>query len=310
MGTSDLNHAPSLSIDTEVSDAVNHGSRLIRLGLAGIIAAVLVIAIYVLRFLGAPISADTESWGQFGDYIGGLLNPTFSFLALLALLATFRLQVRELSISARELKNSSDALQQQNETLKRQAFEATFFQLLQLFNSIAESMRYDGRIEGRTLFRRKHIELLEYLIPRYHLFGTNDTDKDRQNEYSRITENVTTACEGCSQFFNRNMAELGHYYRTLEHILQFIDQTATTPSHPLYADLVGAQLSEAEARMLFYYCLTEACPPSLKQLVEKYGLLKAAARGLVPSEALYRLVSANAFGGAYPAGWVELGRER
>lgn len=307
MSEANNNLTPTTTIDHDVEAAVKHGDRLVRLGQAGMIAAVAVITFFAYHFARTPISSTTAEWGQFGDYVGGLLNPAFSFLALLALLATFRLQVRELSISARELKNSSDALQQQNETLKRQAFEATFFQLLQLLNSIADSLQVRPEIKGRTSFAYLAKQLEEKTLT--SLLSLDDGFL-MQQEFLKATRQRSAFCKLSEGTFARWLPVLGHYYRTLEHILQFIDQTATTPSHPLYADLVGAQLSEAEARMLFYYCLTEACPPSLKQLVEKYGLLKAAARGLVPSEALYRLVSANAFGGAYPAGWVELGSER
>ena len=39
-----------------------------------------VIATYVWKF-GWVASPKQEHWGQFGDYVGGLLNALFSFLA-------------------------------------------------------------------------------------------------------------------------------------------------------------------------------------------------------------------------------------
>jgi len=49
-----------------------------------------VIGAYVVRFHNHALSATPVEWGPFGDYIGGLLNPIFSFFAFIALLMTLR----------------------------------------------------------------------------------------------------------------------------------------------------------------------------------------------------------------------------
>ena len=84
----------------EIAAATLHVKRLTTLASVGFAAPVLVIAFFTFKFL-CLLSDYPGRWGQFGDYVGGVLNPTFSFLALLALLATLGLQIRELRISAR-----------------------------------------------------------------------------------------------------------------------------------------------------------------------------------------------------------------
>lgn len=79
---------------------------------------------------GADIAERRETWGQFGDYFGGLLNPILSFLALIALLFTIILQSKELKLATREMHDSSTALKEQSDSLKLQNFENTFFNLL------------------------------------------------------------------------------------------------------------------------------------------------------------------------------------
>ena len=49
---------------------------------------------------------DLTKIGSWGDTVGGLLNPIFSFLALLGLLWTIRLQSNELTLSRKELEFS------------------------------------------------------------------------------------------------------------------------------------------------------------------------------------------------------------
>ncbi len=39
------------------------------------------------------------AWGQFGDFLGGVLNPLLSFLALLAVVKNLRLQAEQLAQS-------------------------------------------------------------------------------------------------------------------------------------------------------------------------------------------------------------------
>jgi hypothetical protein len=81
--------------------------------------AVIVVSAYVLKF-GGNFSDDPERWGAFGDYVGGILNPIFAFLAFVALLLTIILQSRELELTRVELGNSAKALQDSRDIAARQ----------------------------------------------------------------------------------------------------------------------------------------------------------------------------------------------
>ena len=64
------------------------------------VVAVVAIGFYVLWFgwhLDRDIAIQPESFGQFGDYIGGLLNPLVAAYALYWLTASVRLQKAELA---------------------------------------------------------------------------------------------------------------------------------------------------------------------------------------------------------------------
>nr|WP_299214175.1 hypothetical protein [uncultured Allomuricauda sp.] len=47
-----------------------------------LLALILIVGSYSLNFGKYGISESTENWGQFGDYIGGLLNPIISIINL------------------------------------------------------------------------------------------------------------------------------------------------------------------------------------------------------------------------------------
>ena len=59
--------------------------------------------------------------GAIGDFFGGLLNPTFSLLALFALLATIKIQSKALKVSSDELVNSRKELEYTRKELSRSA---------------------------------------------------------------------------------------------------------------------------------------------------------------------------------------------
>jgi hypothetical protein len=70
----------------------------------GAIGAIGVQGVYLYKFgPGAwfTLSSDPAVWGQYGDYIGGLLNPIFSSLAFGGLIVTIVLQARQIDEAKR-----------------------------------------------------------------------------------------------------------------------------------------------------------------------------------------------------------------
>jgi uncharacterized membrane protein len=98
----------------------NLGRLMLVVVLGAMVALILVVSAYVCTFSGGPI-AKQDVWGQFGDYIGGTLNPILSFLALLALLLTIVLQSYELRLTRQEMELSRVAQQKTEVALADQA---------------------------------------------------------------------------------------------------------------------------------------------------------------------------------------------
>lgn len=109
-----------------------------------LLIAMMLLCSFVLKF-GVTPSEDQGAWGQFGDFVGGILNPLFSIIGLLALLYTIVLQSEELRRSTRELKSSANALKRQNRHNARQQFDANFFQLLNIHRELTDRLNSDGK---------------------------------------------------------------------------------------------------------------------------------------------------------------------
>ncbi|TGL46721.1 hypothetical protein EHQ61_16345 [Leptospira wolffii] len=59
-------------------------------------------AFYFFQFGGA-LSQDHSTWGEFGDYFGGVLNPIFGFFSFIALLIALWFQQQEMKENRLEL---------------------------------------------------------------------------------------------------------------------------------------------------------------------------------------------------------------
>ncbi len=55
-----------------------------------VVAIVIVVGFYAFTFHEQEVVAETEAWGEFGAYFGGVLGPVLSFFALVGLLLTLR----------------------------------------------------------------------------------------------------------------------------------------------------------------------------------------------------------------------------
>lgn len=199
-----------------------------------------------------PIPSDTGKWGEFGDYVGGVLNPILSFFALIALLFTIRIQVKELKISTRELRKSAEAFEQQN-------FESTFFQLLRRVGWLAEATKM-GNVTGREALKWIFLEHLK---------------KEYYEPISKKSGNTADAAiKAYELLYQRHHDVLGHYFRTLYHLFTFVDKSRLTKQDKeTYANIARAQLSTYELCLLFYNGAS-IHGAGFKSLIEKYGVLK------------------------------------
>jgi hypothetical protein len=262
------------------------------------------------------LSSDTKllthegARGVFGDQFGAI-NALFSGLAFTGVIVTLLLQ-------RREIKNQSASLQ-------RQQFESGFFQLLALHSGLIDQLDIGG-FKGRQAFEKflknmqiksPQMDVFELLKPldRTDIGGLSATGVLSEvlkvklgNSSSSLIENVIAKEGGIgliTQYMDVDLNQhrqiiekaylaahveskdaLSHYFRTLYHILQYVDRSALIleVEKKRYAKLIGAQLSGLELVVLFYNSLVGAKNfggqtldfgfPAMLILVKKYQLTK------------------------------------
>lgn len=227
-----------------------------------ILIALGVFAVWIINFIYGS-NLDDPNRGVFGDMFGAS-NSLFSGMALAGVIYAILLQRNEMSIARRELHytksifdEQSRQLTTQNSATRKQNFESTFFQLLRMFTDLTESLDVgrppDAIHRGKDVFVYLH---------------------NRFERAERGLQREGVAAPSFLQVYGRIYSEhendLGHYFRSLYTILKFIDQTKVE-NQKFYANVLRAQLSNAELEVLLYNGLSFHGVEKMKPLLESYA---------------------------------------
>lgn len=261
------------------------------------VAIIFLYALITYTYNMSPIKINPD-FGSIGDFIGGILNPIFGFLGLFALLATIRLQNKELRNSSKELKltrkeahKSSKALNKQSKSIKLQNFENTFFNMIDLHNEIVRSIdlsgsiRINGKINSHEISSFIHgafdsnsraslvsIEKeLKFLLYSYNSFPNYEEDSNYKMNLLKNQQNNTN--ELYLLFYKTYEPYLSHYFRNIYQILKFISN-AKDIDKKFYANIFRSQLSEYELRLLFYNVASEMGREKALPLLIKFEFLE------------------------------------
>jgi hypothetical protein len=220
------------------------------------------IAALVLVLVVNLLAIGKSSFGEWGDFFGGVLNPIFTLLTFTGVLITIVLQQTELRESRAEMRRSADALQEQTKSLQRQNFEATFFQMLSVHTALVSAIDLvddqNRTTRGRDCFNVFYTRLNK--IYRDQLEKSNGKYSDEK--VLRLSYKL---------FWKKHQVELGHYFRYLYNTVRFVNESAFVGGP--YIRLVRAQLSDQETLLLFYNCIASEYGERFKILAEEFSLL-------------------------------------
>lgn len=257
---------------------------LIFLAVISFIFILVVFGLYMYNFSYLGLSPNQEDWAQFGDYMGGTLNPMLAFFAFIGLLYTIRIQSSalqmskdELEATRKELKESriaqqkqSESLELQNKATQLQIFENTFFELVNSFKFLKERLIKEyvecsitgsseiilklstgdvniGHKENHNYFNKQKIEVIESYLRILEVIDEYDYEKFN-SKYEQYTAT---------------------YFAQIYQILNFI-HTSNIDNKERYANIFRSQFSKYELELLFYHCLFNREYDLFKGLVEKY----------------------------------------
>lgn len=245
----------------------------------------------ILAYFFEDYPSKLNKRGQFGDAFGAV-NALFSGLAFVGVGVTLWLQRIQLLEQRQSAKD-------QNEQLDRERFENTFFQMLTLHHEIVAAIWPNEEDSGRLAFSTVNSQIKNSYASRTH---------NRRQGIPEEKSPIEIARESYAHVYNNLYQNiLGHYFRNLYRIFKYVHETNLIEDKQFYTDIVRAQLSNNELRVLFYNCGFFSAGEKFKELVEKYELLDnfhasnmLNGRDMDDVEILLRVYTPKAFGGKYP----------
>ncbi|MEV9528063.1 putative phage abortive infection protein [Aliarcobacter butzleri] len=257
---------------------------LISFGLFALFCIVSVFVYYKYIFFDFKIDSNVEHFGQFGDFIGGTLNPILAFLSFMALLYTIKIQMDELKLSREEIEatreelkesriaqqEQSESLRLQNEATKLQIFENTFFELVRMLNNIKENINitpisFTSFVGGGQSF----ILNGKSFYSKIKIFE-NDNKLYANEAISKYILILKELLHSEYNKFNNDYEKFtGTYFGQIYQILKFINESNIENSQR-YVNIFRAQFTKDELEFLFYHCLGNIGKRRFKKLVEDY----------------------------------------
>jgi len=253
----------------------------------------LVFSLYFINFglKGVIYSTDKAEWGQFGDFIGGILNPTVAGLALFWLITSVNLQIKELKKTNEALTATVKTAKEQQNQISIQNFENLFFQLLSNLNNITNNIQAGSSstfirlVENQLKDRELKDSILNY-VKKFSL-PDNPAQKGKESIKDQIIFYKVFVNQPWEVFYNKAVDDyFGSYFRTTYQIIKLIDQNdflkklkdnktdLFSKEQKKYFDIFRAQLSGYELEAIFFNCLSSHGNSKFKGLAEKYGLFE------------------------------------
>jgi len=210
----------------------------------GILIVLVVIVVWIIVFMiGYPEKKSLTDFASLGDTFN-ILTSLFTGLAFAFVVISVTLQKKELEETRKEFKG-------QREALENQQFDNKFFQMLNVFNNVIETIKLHN--ENKEIFFSNTIDL------------HNSFRKYSKDNFIEIYEE-----------YNESKSDFKYYFLNLYQLLKYIDESASNNKKKEYSNIVRAQLSKIELITLFYNCIgiLTISGNKYKILVEKYSFFE------------------------------------
>ena len=247
-----------------------------------LLSAVIYLWLY-MPFRLSYFFSDIKAVPQLGDRFEAV-NALFAGLAFAGVIFAIILQWKELGLQRQELKDTRAEIRGQKETLQKQNFESSFFQLLGVHNANVNAMSFQGT-QDIEIAGLKYKELSQKVTNKANV--TEDEIQYREycgrDCFGYILQGLRNIHYEYSDYQERSQKEeefltkVGHYFRHLYHVVKFVDDQKDFPKDfeekKRYTDFIHAQLSNEEFCVLLYLGRGDQGAP-FKALVEEYSLFE------------------------------------
>lgn len=248
-------------------DKGNKPNRLLWiLGGAAVAAFLIILGLYIAYFKNLSVTNDSATWGTFGDYLGGTLNPIISFLALIGLLYTIHQQAQEMQATRDELERTAEQQSRQSEIFNLQQFESTFFSLLEQHNKVVERIEVESIYEELHNIYNKKIDQITTRKPSEELSNSHAIKSINQhyelksyfNLLFQILKFISISLSKNSESNNSEDLKITikDFYSDSKISKDKISQKYINPQERMYSDILRSFIPSIILKLLALNCLT------------------------------------------------------
>ena len=218
------------------------------------LSVAVMITVYVLRLRNLQLASEPGDFGVFGDYVGGVLGAITGLVSVVFLYFTYMKQIEIYSV-------------QKSQTEHNQ-FEQTFFHLLDNLRILRQHLNNKkDNTEGLSYihyFRVLIESRIDTICKREHAFDEFNA-LDTRREIEEIYQKA----------FTTESDQLGHYFRSLYHLLKYINEHCPKDKDKkMYFDLVQAQMSTDELYLTSINGISSYGRKKLHPLLNDYSFLE------------------------------------
>lgn len=203
---------------------------------------------FVLIFWIIIIKTDI----QWGDAPVATTNSLFSALAFAGVIVAIFLQRKELILQRRELRATRKEFKTQNQTLRKQRFENTFFSMITIHHDITSRisvMSGSNEFVGRQAIWYLYEDFKGTYLNRIRSEGNPPIRMDTAEKHISFISN------SFNKTYNDNERHLRHYFRNLATLITFVHKSdlVMTDEKSFYYDLITSQVNSDEIALMHYY---------------------------------------------------------
>lgn len=205
------------------------------------------------------VPIDAGRWGQFGDFIGGLLSTGLSLFSVFLLYRTFEAQREANTLTIKANKAIGDDYLRHIYWEKSRQFDGNFNSLLILYREVIQGYKCKDAEAGKHSLNQLVNHFLDNCT-----FNNNEIFRKRVDAACR---ELFTNLNDCRHLVNTHM-------RLLYQLLFLLNNSDIDDDEKkIYAKSLRSQLSEMELVLIRYNCWRKV-GENLRPLVAKYNIMK------------------------------------
>lgn len=222
--------------------------------LAGALAIIAIILFASHRYYSLAKTIDGSLWGEFGDFIGGVVGTVIAYISIRLLIDTLGAQNKANQIASETAKDN-------DYTYRLQQLNDHYQMLLKLYRETLSQFKKPNKKDGKTGQAYLHDAMMEM---RVKMINNQTTFANRNSE----------AISLFSSFYIEHRDVASVYFRIIYRLWGLIFDTKLYLRDKLrYAKILRCQLSEAELFMLRYNAYTSN-GKKMQKYINQFNVIK------------------------------------